>query len=80
MTQSSILFQQRKNNTPGWDISNRSTHEIKHWSMLIALPIVGMLLLLACFLLQGIFAVVGPWLIFLGVKLITRKVDQTTIR
>ncbi len=79
MIQATMLLQRTKNNTPGWDISSRSPHEIKQWCLLIALPMVGMLLLLVCFLLQGVFAAVGPWVIFVGAKLITRKVEQTTI-
>lgn len=79
MTQATALLQQSKRSTPGWTVSSRSAHEVKQWCILIALPIVGMLLLLACFLLQGVFATLGPWMILIGVKLITRKVDQTTI-
>jgi len=76
MTQTPALYQRNKNNMPGSNISNRSTHEIKQWFMLIALPMIGILLLLLCFLLQGIFAIIGPWVILIGVKLINRKVEK----
>jgi hypothetical protein len=38
-----------------------------------------MLLLAVCFLLQGVFAALGPVVIFVGVKLVTRKLEQTTV-
>ena len=79
MTTAPVIYQKNMHDTSRHDNSNRptSTHEIKQWGMLIALPIVGLLLLLLCFLLQGIFAVVGPWMIFLGVKLISKRIENT---
>ena len=38
-----------------------------------------MLLLLLCFLLQGVFAALGPWVIFAGVKLVYEEVRKTAI-
>jgi hypothetical protein len=76
MAQAPVIYQKNMNVTSGSYNSNSSasTSEIKLWIMIIALPIVGMLLLLLCFLLQGIFAAVGPWLILLGVTLINKKI------
>jgi hypothetical protein len=76
MTHTPSLFPQSRKSTPGWDVSGLSTHEVKQWWSVIALPLVGMLLLLCCFLLQGVFALLGPWVIFVGVKLITKKLEQ----
>jgi hypothetical protein len=71
MTHTPSLFPQSRNSTPGWDVSDLSTHEVKQWWSVIALPLVGMLLLL-----QGVFALLGPWVIFVGVKLITKKLER----
>jgi hypothetical protein len=76
MTTTTSLLQQSSNSNPGWDVSGRPTHEVKQWYQLIALPLVGMLLLLFCLLLQGIFAEIAPWVIFVGVKLITKKLEK----
>ena len=76
MTNTTSLFQQSRKSIPGWDVSGLSTHEIEQWCIIIALPIVGMLLLLCCLLLQGVFASLGPWVIFVGVKLITKKLEK----
>jgi hypothetical protein len=75
MTTTSLLQQSRTSNA-AWDVSSSSTHEVRQWCQIIALPLVGMLLLLLCFLLQGVFAEIGPWVIFVGVKLITKKLEQ----
>ena len=76
MTHTTALLQQSRNSTPGWDVSGLSTHEVKQWWSIIALPLVGMLLLLLCFLLQGVFALLGPWVLFVAVKLITKQLEQ----
>ena len=39
-----------------------------------------MLLLLCSLLLQGVFASIGPWVIFVGVKLITKKLEKPDSR
>ena len=71
MTNTTSLFQQSRKSTPGWDVSGLSIHEIGQWCIIIALPMVGMLLLL-----QGVFAWIGPWVIFVGMKLITKKLEK----
>lgn len=76
MTATTSLLRQSSNSNSGWDASGLSTHEIKQWCLLIALPLVDMLLLLLCFLLQGVFAALGPWVIFAGVKLVTKKLEK----
>lgn len=78
MTQAQVIYQKNIDDTPRYASSSRSTstHEIKQWGLLIGLPVVGLLLLMLCFLLQGIFAAAGPWVILLGVKLIHRKVEN----
>ena len=76
MTTTTSLLQQSRTSTAAWDVSGRSTHEVQQWCQIIALPLVGILLLLLCLLLQGIFAEIGPWVIFVGVKLITKKLEQ----
>jgi hypothetical protein len=78
MTYTTSLLQQSRKSTPGWDVSALSTHEVKQWCLIIALPLVGMLLLLCCFLLQGVFALLGPWVIFVGVKLMTKKLEKNS--
>src|SRR5258706_4384722 len=79
MTRATSLLQQSRKSAPGWKSSGLSHHEITQWGLLIALPVVGMLLLVVCFLLQGVFAALGPVVIFVGVKLVTRKLEQTTV-
>ncbi|HKF36236.1 MAG TPA: hypothetical protein VKB35_04990 [Ktedonobacteraceae bacterium] len=76
MTRTPALFPPSRKSTPGWDISALSTPEVNQWWSVIALPMVGMLLLLCCYLLQGVFAQLGPWAIFVAVKLITRRLEQ----
>jgi hypothetical protein len=76
MTYTTSLLQQSRKSTPGWDVSGLSTQEVKQWCLIIALPLVGMLLLLLCFLLQGVFALLGPWVIFVGVQLMTKKLEK----
>ena len=76
MTNTTSLFLQNRKGNSGWDVSGFSIHEIKQWCIIIALPMVGMLLLLCCFLLQSVFALIGPWVIFVGVKLITKKLEK----
>jgi len=76
MTTAPSFVRQSSKSIAGWDGSGRSTHEVHQWYQLIALPLVGMLLLLLCLLLQGIFAEIGPLVIFVGVKLITKKLEQ----
>ena len=78
MTHTTSLFQQSTGSTPGWTVSSLSTHEVKQWCCVFALPLVGMFLLLLCLLLQGVFAELGPWVIFVGVKLVTKKLEKTT--
>jgi hypothetical protein len=70
------LVRQSRKSTTGWDVSGRSIHEVQQWCIIITLPLVGMLLLLVCLLLQGVFAEIGPWVLFVGVKLITKKLEQ----
>ena len=79
MTRATSLLQQGRKSAPGWDGSSLSRHEITQWGLLIALPVVGMLLLVVCFLLQGVFAALGPVVIFVGVKLVTRKLEKQQI-
>lgn len=80
MTRTPSVFSQSRKSTPGWDVSALSTQEVNQWWSVIALPLVGMLLLLCCFLLQGVFAQLGPWVIFVAVKLITKKLEQQPSR
>ena len=80
MTNTTSLFLQSRKSTPGWDVSGLSIPEIGQWCIIIALPLVGMLLLLCCLLLQGVFAAIGPWVIFVGVKLITKKLEKPDSR
>jgi hypothetical protein len=70
------LFQQSRKSNQAWHISDLALHEAKQWCSVIALPVVGMLLLLLCLLLQGIFAEIGPWVLFIGVKLITKQLEK----
>src|SRR5260370_8761433 len=79
MTRATLLLQQSRKSAPGWKGSGLSRHEITQWGLLIALPVVGMLLLAGCFLLQGVFAALGPGVIFVGVKLVTRKLEKQQI-
>jgi len=79
MTRATSLLQQSRKSAPGWKSSGLSRHEITQWGLLIALPVVGMLLLAVCFLLQGVFAALGPVAIFVGVKLVTRKLEKQQI-
>lgn len=76
MTDTTSLLQQSRNSIERWDVSGASTHEITQLCLVIALPLVGMLLLICCFLLQGVFAALGPWALFIGVKLITKKLEN----
>jgi len=78
-TTTSPLRQGGKSNSE-WNVSGLSTHEIKQWCLLVALPLVGMLLLLLSFLLQGVFAALGPWVIFVGVKLVTSRLEEDADR
>jgi hypothetical protein len=79
MTRATSLLQQSGKSAPGWKGSGLSRHEITQWGLLIALPVVGILLLVVCFLLQGVFAALGPVVIFVGVKLVTRKLEKQQI-
>ncbi len=79
MTRATSLLQQGRTSAPGWKGSGLSRHEITQWGLLIALPVVGILLLVVCFLLQGVFAALGPVVIFVGVKLVTRKLEKQQI-
>lgn len=79
MTRATSFLQQGRTSAPGWKGSDLSRHEITQWGLLIALPVVGMLLLVVCFLLQGVFAALGPVVIFVGVKLVTKKLEKQQI-
>jgi uncharacterized membrane protein len=74
MTTTTSLLRQGGKSNSGLNVSGLYTHEIKQLCLLIALPLVGMLLLLLCFLLQGVFAALGPWVIFVGAKLVSSRV------
>ena len=56
MTTTTSLLQQSRTSNAVRDVSGRSTHEVQQWWQIIALPLVGILLLLLCLLLQGVFA------------------------
>jgi hypothetical protein len=77
MSHTTSLRQQSREKAPGYYSSVLSNHEIVQWGLLIALPLVGMPLLVLCFLLQGVFAVLGPLAIFVGVKLLTKRLETT---
>lgn len=79
MTRATSFLQQGRTSAPGWKGLGLSRHEITQWGLLIALPVVGMLLLVVCFLLQGMFAALGPVVIFVGVKLVTKKLEKQQI-
>ena len=79
MIHSTSLFQLSRKSSPQWNDLDLPRHEIIQWGLLIALPMVGILLLLVCFLLHGIFAALGPWLIFVGVKLMTKSIERKPI-
>ena len=76
MTNVISLYQQSKKSNPAWDVSDLVLHEAKQWCCIIALPVVGMLLLLLCLLMQGVFAEIGPWVLFIAAKLITKKLEK----
>jgi hypothetical protein len=52
------------------------TSEAIQWSYVIALPIAGLLILFIFLSLGGVFALLGPWAIFIAARLITSHWDK----
>ena len=50
--------------------------EARQWGYVIALPIVGFLILYVFLSLGGVFALLGPWAIFIAARLITSRWDE----
>lgn len=50
-----------------------SSYQVRQWCYLIGLPVVGLLALVFCLWLGGAFALVGPWIIFIAVRVITKR-------
>lgn len=53
--------------------SKGSSNAVQQWSMLIGLPLVGLLALAFLLSLGGVFAWVGPWLLFFGISRATKQ-------
>jgi hypothetical protein len=49
------------------------SYEVRQWGYAIALPIIGLLMLYVFLYLGGAVALVGPWAIFIAVRLITSR-------
>jgi hypothetical protein len=56
--------------------SSLLTKEVIQWAYALTLPIVGILMLCFFLSLDGAFALLGPWGIFIAARLITRSWDK----
>jgi hypothetical protein len=54
-------------------VSAASNSEVKQLCVALLAVIVGLLVLCSFLLMGGVFALVGPWVIFVGVVCITRR-------
>jgi hypothetical protein len=50
--------------------------EARQWYYVICLPVIGLLVLYYFLSLGGIFALLGPWVIFFAVRLLTKLWDE----
>ena len=48
-------------------------NEIIQWAYVLALPIVGLLMLCFFLSLGGLFALLGPWAIFIAARFVTHR-------
>lgn len=53
--------------------------DVQQWSVLIGLPLVGLFALVFLLSLGGVFALVGPWVLFLGITRAVKILDQNTV-
>lgn len=60
--------------------SGAFTREARQWAYAIVLPIVGLLMLCFFLSLGGVFALLGPWAIFIAARLITYYWDKKTCK
>ena len=51
------------------------SYQVRQWCYIIMLPVVGLLALALCLSLGGAFALVGPWVMFIAVRVITKRLD-----
>jgi hypothetical protein len=77
MMQATIPLQQEKKLAPGWTTASSLTDEVQQWCLLLALPLVGMLLLLACMQLPSVFSTLGAFMIYVGAKVIAKRMEAT---
>lgn len=60
------------------DVSRILTGEVLQWCYVLCLPIVGLLVLILCLYLGGIFALFGPWAILIAARACTKRFLQAT--
>ena len=51
-------------------------NEMQQWSVVIGLPLVGLLALVFLLSLGGAFAFIGPWVIYAGIKIVTKQLAK----
>jgi predicted membrane channel-forming protein YqfA (hemolysin III family) len=73
MVTSIALFQYQQNNAVEWQVSEEFKTELREWCSLLCFIVFGLLALILFLSLGGAFAILGPWAIFVGVKLHTKR-------
>ena len=54
-------------------VSAASNGEVKQWCVTLLVVIVGLLALCSFLLMGGVFALIGPWVIFVGALCIMKR-------
>ncbi|MFL5628728.1 MAG: hypothetical protein ACJ788_24370 [Ktedonobacteraceae bacterium] len=73
MVNRTSLYQYTSKEARGHSISTASARYSTRWSMIICATILGILALFLFLSLGGMYAIIGPWLVFAGTVVMTKR-------